>query len=270
MLPSNFDFQNEFNISGLPSPALDEIEKALKTREAVNSKMEQAFSLIMESMALAPSYTFESFLSNASWYRGIGVNNLAKEAEKALDKKLWLSLLEKSRLGVLMNSQQYEEIYNQIQTNPLPLTREAATGTFIRLFEQRQQTFLEGFVEVFKGLSKNYKSHSAFKVQSRMILENTYCHGYIGRSSYNGNRFRDMWRYLYLLQGIDPSSLPVEETPDQIINDLQDDSGLISFRGFSVRLYRGNGNIHIFIDKDLLKQVNNLIAVCYKDKLPEA
>lgn len=77
MLPSNFDFKNEFNISGLPSPALDEIEKTLKTREVVNSKMEQAFSLIMESMALAPSYTFESFLSNASWYRGIGVNNLA-------------------------------------------------------------------------------------------------------------------------------------------------------------------------------------------------
>lgn len=62
----------------------------------------------------------------------------------------------------------------------------------------------------------------------------------------------------------------MEETPDQIINDLQDDSGLIAFKGFSVRLYRGNGNIHVFIDKELLKQVNNLIALCYKDKLPEA
>jgi hypothetical protein len=121
MLPSSFDFEVELGFQGLPSPALDEIERALNTREKVNSKMEQAFSLIMESMELAPSYTFESFLSNASWYRGIGSKDLAKESEKALDRKLWLNLLEKSRLGVLMNSNQYEEIYIRSKSGAVTL-----------------------------------------------------------------------------------------------------------------------------------------------------
>lgn len=253
----------------MPSPALTEIEKAVKTREIALEKLQQGLDLIMEAIDIAPRYTFETMLRNdVHWFSG-DKDRYKVRAEKALDRKLWKDLLEKSKLGVVLNASQREKIEREIHDNPVPLTREVAVSTFLKLFEQREDAFREGIVDVFKRLSGNFRSHSPFRVEKRSILTGAVRDGYV-RHDFSGKLFTDAWKFIYLLKGIDPTAIDIRNHPENIINDEKTGKSEFCFDGFRVKIFQ-NGNLHLIIeDQEVLNKINQIIAQYYEHQLPKA
>lgn len=254
----------------LPSPPLDEIEKAVNIRAAAGQKIEQALDLIREAIEIAPQYTFETFLRNHVLWYDSDFEKYKKKAYRVLDKRLWRHLLDKSKLGAVINAEQLAKIENDIEQNPAPLTAEVARATFMELFSRREESFKEGLVNVLRSLSGNYRSHDPFKVKKRLILNRAMYNGYL-RYDYSGRLFDDFTRYIYLLQGVDPTAIAHKDLPRNVINDNrhrgQDD---FDFGPYRVKTF-GNGNLHIWIeDEELLNKINKTIADYYKNTLAAA
>lgn len=254
----------------LPSPSVDVFHLNVNSRNAALEKMSEGISLIHEAMQIAPLMTYESMLrNNINWYSD-SLNKNLRIAKKTTDKSYWYKLLKESKLGITMNSRQYRNIVEQIEAHPVELQYDIAMETFLSLYQKRGQNFQEGLVEVFKSLSKKFKSHSAFKVQRRIIITNVFSDGFF-RHDWDGELFRDAWKILYLLDGKDPTAIDIADRPDEIISSGYN-KGLTEFNfgKFRVKTF-ANGNVHLWIDdEELLNKVNRIIANYYKGMIPES
>jgi len=224
-------------------------------------------------MDIAPAMAYETMLrNNINWYNvgEVPQKNL-DIAKRTTDRAFWKQLLKESKLGITMNSEQYEKILEDIEKHPVELQYDVAVETFMELYQNREQSFKEGLVKVFKNLSGSFKSHSAFKIQKRTIIKEVFERQYI-RSNYNGRVFNDAWKILYLLDGIDPTAIEPNKQPHNIMySGAKNGQTDFDFGKFRVKVFLGNGNVHLWIeDEELLNKVNRIIAEYYKGMIPKA
>jgi hypothetical protein len=185
-------------IQNLPSPAIGCIASMVERRDRAKALIDQALDLIAAAKAIAPQFSFESSLGNkVSWYN----DNLDSNKEilrKELDRRCWHSLLENTKFGAVLNSEQLDKIRNDIAHLAPELTLNRAMTTFMDLYMSREDTFRAGLVDVFSKLSGHYKSHDSFKVQKRIILNGALSAYGWASFSYHRDRFNDLWHYLSL------------------------------------------------------------------------
>lgn len=251
----------DFSCETLPGPPIGEITRMVERRNRGLTLMEQAIDLIVEAQRLLPQYTLESELSN----RFISAlpeypSRVKTSIKTAIDKKCWQELLDKSKLGVVMTASQESDVRELLNKDVPELTHDVALGTFSALFERRGDTFKQGFVELFKSLSGNYKSNDAFKIGSRLII-----------SCSSKRHFVDMAKYLMLLDGEDPTTIPYELRPENAVRDaVNRGQSEISFPWFDVRVFKC-GNWHVWLKKrpDLTDKVNEIIAEYYGETVPD-
>lgn len=261
---------NSNNSNNLPSPAIGAITSMVERRNQAKAFMEEAIDLIAKAQALAPEYTFEYVLAKEiPWYID---NQSEKKAilTKALDRKCWEALLDQSKLGVVMNSTQLEQVRNEIEYQTPELTLNRAMTTFMDLFHVKEKTFREGLVKVFKDLSGKFKSHDVFKIKKRIILDNALSGYHWSHRNKKKDIFNDVWHYLYFLDGNDPTEVAYDDQPANIIS-AGHGKGIseFEFEQFRVVTYQ-KGSVHIWLDKrpDLIDKVNGLIAEYYGQTLP--
>lgn len=250
--------------AGLPGPALGEIASMVERRDKAKQLMDQALELIIEARSIAPTYTFEKPLRHMRWCADdYGIREQKEELKRALDRSCWNKLLDNTKLGVVMNSTQLEAFRSDVQKNAPELVLNRAMTTFMDLFVNQKETFRAGLVTAFQSLSGNYKSHSAFKVSKRSIIRNAISH-------HSPDYFSDIWKYLAILDGVDPSTVPHAQQPITIIrDDGRPAPAEFEFDQLRAVAYQ-NGNIHVWLDgrPDLLDKVNQLIAEHYGAALP--
>lgn len=255
----------------LPSVAVGCIAQMVEQRDAALALMYQALDLIVEAKAIAPQHAFDSALGNdVSWY-GMDAKRNKKIVRVALDKRCWRSLLDHTKFGAVLNSEQLGVIRRDIEELAPELTLNRAMTTFFDLYNDREAAFRAGLIEVFRRLCGMYKSHDHFKVQNRIIFAAALSPYGGWQSCGQRDRFNDLWHYLSLLDGINPADVPHDEQPDSIIAA----GTRLGLDGYDFPYFRvvsfKNGNIHVWLNKrpDLIGKVNALIAEHYGKALPD-
>jgi|TARA_R110000787_G_scaffold286368_4_gene404405 predicted RNA methylase len=199
---------------------------------------------------------------------------------KEIDRQCWTALMERLGFDDLLDEQARREFSDGLRENPTPFTVENCTATFGHIWANRRDLYLRGIANVFMKLDRRFRSHDGFKIGSRLII-NRALNAWGSWDNYERKyTLRDVERVFYELDG-EPlptmtvkrpgSNTPLEEADEgQRIDSLITGNGqsretprVVHCRYFRVRIF-GNGNLHIWFErKDLLEQVNKLLAEYY-------
>ena len=257
------------NQQNIPGPAIGAITSMVERRDRALKLVLEAIGMIDDAMKIAPDFAFQSSLRSFSWYNDHGFERDKEKVRKNLDIKCWNELLETTKLGAAMNSEQLEGIRKQIGKESPALTAELAQCTFMELFVKRKDTFRKGLVDVFEGLHGRFRSHSPFKVDKRIILAECLSDNGWAAFGHHRDRFDDLWNYASLLDGVDPTDVKYSDRPSSIVASKRQ-SGIhdIEFDQFRVKAFK-NGNLHIYLREDLIEKINATIAEYYGENLAD-
>lgn len=192
---------------------------------------------------------------------------------KDADCAAWIKLLKVSQLPQIMNAAQVSEFRRLANTAPIPFTAANAHSTFSQYFDDRESTYLEGLVGVFKRTSpKVYKSQSVFEVKRKLILPRLVAfHGprqVLHLDMEAGAFLRDIERYCWDIEGL---TVPkVEDDLAAITSNLikcADKEG--ESRHFYIKWHL-TGTVHLtFKREEIRRKVNERIAEYYGSVIPE-
>jgi hypothetical protein len=94
-----------------------------------------------------------------------------KAITRNLDRGIWRDLMKKSGMLSLMDAQAREQWYNSLEKDDIPAVSEAnILSTFEQLHQNKGEVFERGAINVFKGLSWDFKSNSPCKFGKKIIV----------------------------------------------------------------------------------------------------
>lgn len=80
--------------------------------------------------------------------------------------------MQHSGMLALMDAQARDEWYNSLEKDNIPAISDAnILSTFMQLHQNKGEVFERGGINVFKGLSWNYKTNSPCKFGSKIIVD---------------------------------------------------------------------------------------------------
>lgn len=183
-----------------------------------------------------------------------------------IDRKIWDDLMQRSGMLALMDAQARNEWYQNLEDNKFPEISEAnILSTFKQLHDNRSETFERGVINVFKGLSWNYKTNCPRYFGKKIIMESLVRHDQWGFHFSRGSRSNqlvDLERMLHLLDG--------KPVPDNRVDIASRFDNHVSYHGknaegfsddyLSIRYFQ-KGSAHItFKRSDLVEKMNDIIA----------
>ncbi|MCN3560995.1 DUF4942 domain-containing protein, partial [Escherichia coli] len=96
-----------------------------------------------------------------------------KAITRNLDREIWRDLMQRSRMLSLMDAQARDTWYRSLEYDNFPEISEAnILSTFKQLHQNKDEVFERGVINVFRGLSWNYKTNSPCKFGSKIIINN--------------------------------------------------------------------------------------------------
>ena len=204
---------------------------------------------------------------------------LMEKPEKAMpavtrniDRSLWRELMLKSGMLSLMDAQARDQWHQNLEDGDLPAISQAnILSTFEQLHQSKTEVFERGIINVFKGLSWDYKTNSPCFFGKKIIINNLVTHNRWGFSlTWGGRRdqLADLERMLYLLDGKaipdnrgDISINLMNHIRDNPAKDVYDDAY------FSIRYFQ-KGTAHLtFKRSELVEKMNDIIAKHYPNQL---
>ncbi|ECE0792885.1 DUF4942 domain-containing protein [Salmonella enterica subsp. diarizonae] len=196
-----------------------------------------------------------------------------KAITRNLDRGIWRDLMKKSGMLSLMDAQARDQWYRNLEGDDIPAISETnILSTFEQLHHNKQDVFERGIINVFKGLSWNYKTNNPCYFGKKIIVNNLVKHdrwGYSLNWGWRRDQLADLERMLYLLDG---KTIPdnrhdvsirfmdfVRGNPYQQV--FEDD--LFTIRYFQ----KGSGHI-TFKRLDLVEKMNDIVAKHFPEALP--
>lgn len=189
--------------------------------------------------------------------------------QREVDKYAWDCIQKRSGLRNLMDVTAHQQMTKQLSEDPPPFTVENVTATYASLAAQAPAIFERSLVNVFKRLNtKDYRTNSAFGVTRRIILTSMFS-GY-GYSHWDTKRelMADLDRIFHTLDGRKPPE--AGNAADAIEAAYRAHESTHTTEYFHVRMFRGNGNMHLtFRRRDLLDRANDMIARHFGETLAD-
>jgi hypothetical protein len=191
-----------------------------------------------------------------------------------IDRSLWRDLMLKSGMLSLMDAQARTQWYQNLEDGDLPAISEAnILSTFEQLHQSKAEVFERGIINVFKGLSWDYKTNSPCFFGKKIIINNLVTHNRWGFSltwGFRRDQLADLERMLFLLDGKvipdnrgDISIRLMEHIRDNPAKDAYEDNY------FSIRYFQ-KGTAHLtFKLPNLVDKMNDIIAKHYPGMLAE-
>lgn len=211
-------------------------------------------------------------------------DNYLRDFTQRLDAQLWQRLMHDSGLRTFMDAHAREDWDKAIQELKTPaLTRENIEATFARLHETRGDMFERGVIEVFRGLSWDYKSNKPHKFGKRIVVE-YFMDSYGHASNYaRADKLADLERVMHMLDGKPapdhrqgivqtcgaiqrkrverrPAAAAAEPIPDRLAEDDY----------FRVKWFNNQNGHFYFKRPELVDRMNKILAKHYPDALPPA
>lgn len=188
-----------------------------------------------------------------------------------VDRRCWRGLMENLGFDQLLDRQAREEFRESIKGTPPVFNEENCRATFGHIWSNRRDIYLRGVANVFMALDRRFRSHDAFEIGHRVIIENALSE-YGSWNSYNREEtLFDIERIFRELEELPPLTRQASITSEVTrLWRIQATPFVIEGDYFRIRVF-GNGNLHLwFTRKDLLAEVNKLLLEYYRPVEGEA
>ncbi|MCB5302974.1 DUF4942 domain-containing protein [Yersinia bercovieri] len=189
-----------------------------------------------------------------------------------LDRGIWQDLMKKSGMLSLMDAQARDQWYRNLEGDNIPAISEAnILSTFEQLHQQKDEVFERGVINVFKGLSWDFKTNSPCKFGKKIIVTGLVkCDrwGFGLNWGWQRDRLADLERMLMILDG-----QPIPDSRADVSRRLGDHihenwrSTRYEDEMFTIKYFQ-KGTAHItFKQPDLVDKLNDIIAKHYPGML---
>ncbi|BBI92641.1 hypothetical protein SSYM_1311 [Serratia symbiotica str. Tucson] len=216
--------------------------------------------------AMRQGHGYDSWLTDK-------VDTAIQAITRNIDRSVWRDLMLKSGMISLMDAQARDEWHKNLEEGDLPeISEENILATFEHLHHSKGEVFERGVVNVFKGLSWDYKTNSPCSFGKKIIINNLVTHNRWGFSlnwGWRRDQLADLERMLFLLDGKpipdnrgDISTRLMEHIRDNPTKEVYEDEF------FSIRYFQ-KGTAHLMFKRlDLVEKMNDIIAKHYPGMLP--
>ncbi|MFV0265339.1 MAG: DUF4942 domain-containing protein [Kluyvera sp.] len=221
---------------------------------------------VAEHWAMRQGHSFDCWLMQP-------VDKAMPVITRNIDRSIWRDLMLKSGMLTLMDAEARSQWAKNLEEGDLPAISEAnILSTFEQLHHNKRDVFERGIINVFKGLSWDYKTNNPCYFGKKIIVNNLVKHdrwGYSLNWGWRRDQLADLERMLYLLDG---KAIPdnrhdvsirfmdfVRDNPHQQV--FEDD--LFTIRYFQ----KGSGHI-TFKRLDLVEKMNDIVAKHFPGALP--
>lgn len=200
------------------------------------------------------------------------VDKALPSVTRNIDRSIWRDLMLKSGMMALMDAQARDQWHKNLEEGDLPAISEAnILSTFEQLHLNKMDVFERGIINVFKGLSWDYKTNSPCSFGKKIIVNNLVTHSRWGFSlnwGWRRDQLADLERMLFLLDGKpipdnrgDVTTRLMEHIRDNPSKDIYEDDF------FSIRYFQ-KGTAHITFKRiDLTEKMNDIVAKHYPGML---
>ncbi len=189
-----------------------------------------------------------------------------------IDRNIWRDLMLKSGMLALMDAEARDQWYKNLEEGDLPaISEDNILSTFKQLHLNKQDVFERGVINVFRGLSWEYKTNSPCMFGKKIIVNNLVTHNRWGFSlswGWRRDQLVDLERMLYLLDG-----KPVPDNRGDIsvhlMEHIRDNPRQQSYEDehFSIRYFQ-KGTAHVVFKRlDLVEKMNDIVAKHYPGML---
>lgn len=196
-----------------------------------------------------------------------------KAITRNIDRGIWRDLMKKSGMLSLMDAAAREQWYNSLEKDDIPaVSEENILSTFEQLHLNKGEVFERGVINVFKGLSWDFKTNSPCKFGTKIIITGLVkCDrwGFGLNWGWQRDRLADLERMLMLLDG-----KPVPDNRADVTRRLGDHihenrhSNRYEDEMFAIKYFQ-KGTAHItFKRPELLEKMNDILVRYYPSALP--
>ncbi|HBC0585839.1 TPA: DUF4942 domain-containing protein [Enterobacter cloacae] len=191
-----------------------------------------------------------------------------KAITRNLDRGIWRDLMKRSGMLSLMDAQARDQWYNSLEKEDIPTVSEAnILSTFEQLHQSKSEVFERGVINVFKGLSWDFKTNSPYKFGKKIIVTGLVkCDrwGFGLNWGWQRDRLADLERMLMILDGkpIPDSRADVTRRLGDHIHDNRH-STHYEDEMFAIKYFQ-KGTAHIIFKRlELVDKLNEIIARHY-------
>ncbi|WP_194208088.1 DUF4942 domain-containing protein [Superficieibacter sp. 1612_C1] len=195
-----------------------------------------------------------------------------KAITRNIDRSIWKDLMQRSGMISLMDAQARDEWYNSLEKDDIPAISKAnILSTFRQLHQSKGEVFERGVINVFKGLSWNYKTNSPCKFGAKIIVSGLVKYdrwGFGLNWGWQRDRLADLERMLMILDGkpIPDNRADVSRRLGDHINENRHSNRYEDER-FTIKYFQ-KGTAHITMKRpDLVDKLNDIIAKHYPGML---
>ena len=195
-----------------------------------------------------------------------------KAITRNLDREIWRDLMQRSGMLSLMDAQTRDTWYRSLEYDNFPEISEAnILSTFEQLHHNKQEVFERGIINVFRGLSWDYKTNNPCYFGKKIIVNNLVKYDkwrYSLSWGWRRDQLADLERMLFLLDG---KTIPDNrhDVTIRLMDFIRDNPRQQVFEDdlFNVHFFqKGSGHI-TFKCMDLVEKMNDIIAKHYPGML---
>lgn len=195
-----------------------------------------------------------------------------KSMTRNIDRRIWRDLMSKSGMLALMDADARDEWHKSLEKDDIPaISEDNILSTFERLHQDKHAVFERGVINVFRGLSWDYKTNLPCKFGKKIIVDGLVSFNRWGFSfthGYRRDQLVDLERMMTLLDG---KTLP--DNRADIACRLSDHIGqqrtstMYDDELFRIHYFQ-KGSAHIVFKRpELIERLNDIIARHYPGML---
>ena len=265
------------SLVALRNVALEKCDRAYHRLDAANAAIEGAQAAITEA---APdrisSYTFHSHGERQHLLDKIDVgeaDSFNARCRRLIDIAVWGHIIEMTELETVMDKEEKDALRRDLQDDPPEITVENIHATLSRFVRDADAIWKRGLANCFSKLDRRFRSHTGWKIGSRIILKRMFNEH--GRWNYYGNMedtLHDVERAFFILDGRQPLAHwygIVAKLRDIRYSIYEPRQSYLETEFFRVYVYK-NGNCHVWFQRDdLVEKANKVLAEYYGEVLAD-
>lgn len=268
------------SIVALRNVALEKFGGAYVALTDANKAIQEAHAA---SAAAAPnqinSYTFQSDRARKDFLCKLEIaseENFLSAARRLTDIAVWSYIIEMTELESVMDKEEKDKLRTELNEDPPEVTVDNIHATLERFVQEADTIWRRGVANCFSKLDRRFRSHTGWKIGSRVILDRAFDDwGHWNFHRNHQDTLIDIERAFYILDG---SRVPehwygitsaIDQARRSDGHSLSPRQTEVSSEFFTVRIYK-NGNCHIWFRRDdLVEKVNKTLAEYYGEVLAD-
>ncbi|HAT2781381.1 TPA: DUF4942 domain-containing protein [Citrobacter koseri] len=245
--------------------ALKQIEQLIEQLDAISRLTSEIGGGTAQDWAMKSGHRYDSWLTEKA-------DKAMPAVTRNIDRSIWRDLMLRSGMMALMDAQARDQWHKNLEEGELPAISEAhILSTFEQLHLNKMDVFERGIINVFKGLSWDYKTNSPYSFGKKIIVNNLVTHNRWGFSlnwGWRRDQLADLERMLFLLDG-KPISDNRGDVTIRLMDHIRDNPSKDVYEDdfFSIRYFQ-KGTAHITFKRcDLTEKMNDIVAKHYPGAL---